>query len=96
MSGFSYRSKGTSYLGSEPHVRIFRGELEVGIMVFDDDEGCWDIWIAVEKNERVVEGTITWKWLHLRETPLLLEKAKQHADSLYEKILNQYIFHSFP
>lgn len=79
--------------GAEPHTYIMHDGRECGIIVHDEDEGVYDVWVSVKKRPEDQPGPLTWKWLHFKETPALLRKAQELATSRYDKLTAQYQLH---
>ncbi len=80
----------------EPHTRILHNDRECGIIVHDERDDVYDIWIAVQKNGEVPDGHIKWKWIEFTTRPALLAQAQRVADNNYDSITAKYQLHYFP
>ena len=79
----------------EPHTRIFHEGRECGIIVHDETDDVYDIWIAVRKREKVPEGVIEWKWIEFTTRPPLLRQAQAVAEKNFASITAKYQLHLF-
>ena len=76
----------------EPTTRIYVDNREVGVIVFDEEDAVYDIWVAIKDPSK----RIGWRWTHCPERPSLLARAQQKALDSYAVLAAQHTFHFHP
>lgn len=76
----------------EPHTRVLHDTREVGIIVYDESDDVFDIWIAVQDSTKI----IGWRWLHFAQRPGMRTGAERLVLEKFPKIQEQFKLHYHP